>query len=345
MKKLGLLFVCALMWTTLTAQTVYQYVAVMNLNFATDSSGYPPDCTWVSMWDFTAAQGDIARYLDKDSIEIVWPAFYTNDAGTAVRDSTIALVKILAAGMTDSVGPQGMIHWVDANGFRTSEPLQFGPPHVVAHSFGSIAGAGGLGAYHDTIRVVDTSQAPDDTLTNFVFVIKDFSGTLKTPSGSNTGTTNAGSVVKLDNENLTFAAQGNWYFQEAGVDSVTLPAADTFITIKVYKFAVSVPSGSDSITLVVNLPSQEYSVKVTPLLQGQGQMDTAGTMVDPDPVYGKPDGNNIAQVIVLRSSACSPTMPYEILVYHKDDKDQLARVAEYITPSDTNSVVILFDDE
>lgn len=109
-----------------------------------------------------------------------------------------------------------------------------------AQGWGATGGAAGTGAFFDTVRVVDTSQVPDDTISNIVVLIDDFSRVRK--AQINTGSTGILGVASLDNENLTFAVQGTNFFQDGGVDSILMPAADTFITLQVYTIVTTAPT-------------------------------------------------------------------------------------------------------
>lgn len=196
----------------------------------------------------------------------------------------------------------------------------------------------GTGAYHDTIRVVDTSGT-DDTLTNVRVHVDDLSRTRK--ATVNTGSTGILGVAKLDNEGLTFAVQATNYFQDGGIDTITMPASDTFVTIQVYDFAANVPGNSDSCTLVFYMPSVEYRAIITPQLSGPGARTTTGFLIDPKPATADPNASTlIAQKSVLRSNESSDSsLTYTITVKRKYDGEVLFEIPDYVVPDSTSHVV------
>jgi len=200
------------------------------------------------------------------------------------------------------------------------------------------SGSGGAGAYICSVLVVDTSGT-DDTLTNVYVTVKDYSGTQK--GRLSTGSAGDEAVFGLDNEALTFTVSANWYFHESGWDSIAYPASDTNITVQVYDFAPTAPGSADSVTLVFNLPTTDWWVRITPLIQEEGQVDDSGNIIrDDPPVYAQPNASTlIAQARVLRSGSTTPTMPYEILVYHKDTKRQILKLPRYMAPDSTTHTV------
>jgi len=337
MKKIALLLLCL---TIPVYAGVVKYSGSSNLNFSTDSSGYPPRPAWVNINDNSLA--DTGRVLTPDSSELIWPYQYKDTLGTVQEDSTKCLIELLVANNDPTYNPSGYVNWVDQNGFVTSEPIQWGPSYAV-HLTDTIVGlvvvvvGSGSGAYQDTIRVVDTSAVVDDTLTNVRVVVADYSRTRKadlTIDGSGVG------IANLDNEALTFRVNANWYFQEAGVDSIVAPAKDTAFTLYVYNLSVLAPGSSDSTTLVLYLPNQSYRVRVTPLLQEEGHADTSGLLISNEPVYGSPAAVTFAaEVTVLRSTSATPPLPYEIVVYHKDTQAQLVKLTRYFTDDTAVSVV------
>jgi len=200
------------------------------------------------------------------------------------------------------------------------------------------AGASGSGASVCTVRVVDTSAVPDDTLTNVDIQIFDFGRTRK--AWPNTGASGLLALANLDNENLTFAPQETGYFQEAGSDSVLFPATDSNITVQVYSFSPTAPGSSDSTTLVFNLPSTDYAVRVVPQLQEEGSVDDSGNLIKNDPVFGTPASDTkIAQVTVLRSSSATPQLPYIIQIFSIHDGETLLDIEDYIAPDSTTHTV------
>lgn len=109
-------------------------------------------------------------------------------------------------------------------------------------------------------------------------------------------------------------------------------------SVYVYDFIPTVPTGDDSITLVFNVPNQDWRLKVIPLLQQEGHKDTAGVLIDDAPQYAQADGDGIIQWVVLRSTAADPPLPYQLVIYHKDDSRQLLDL-RYITPDQSTVTV------
>jgi hypothetical protein len=286
-------------------------------SFQTFSSdyGYMPS---VAAWIYWNTRRGITR----EDIDITPIIYALNQVDTVLRGVTASFDSADATFLADTVD------------------TRLSAAHSLTSADWSATGAGasGSGAYLCTLLVIDTSQAPDDTLANFNVQVLDYSRTPK--AWPNTGADNLKAVVELNNENLTFLAQGNWYFQEAGSDSVAFPAKDTNLTILVYKFAALTPGTVDSTILVFNLPGVDWRVSIKPLLSGQGHLDSANRFILNETLYGKPNAVTfVAQVAVLRSTAADPAVKYELKVYHKDDKRELLNLDNYITPDAVSTVV------
>src|SRR3990172_2821296 len=91
------------------------------------------------------------------------------------------------------------------------------------------AGVSGSGPWNDTVRVVDTSAAPDDTIKNQEIAVHNLPRTVRYQA--NTGTNGLKAIFKLDAQAWTFSVASQTYVQDGGIDTITAPAKDTAFTL------------------------------------------------------------------------------------------------------------------
>lgn len=209
-------------------------------------------------------------------------------------------------------------------------------------------GGAGSGLYTCTLRVIDTSQAPDDTLTDVTVLVKDFSNTVK--AGLSTGSNGLKAVFNLNDENLTFGLSANWYFQQTGLDSIAFPAKDTNLTLLAYKFAPSLLAGGDSCTLIIYTDVDSARAKITMHAGKAGApedspvQDSSGVFLDrgeltPNPIA---DSNGVIQLVLVRTKATKQRAVYDIEVFNKSGVRIFSR-DNYVIPDSASHVMVVSD--
>lgn len=330
MKKSLLGIAWALLMITAVNGQVVKYSGLSNLNFSTDSSGFPPRPVWVNINDVS----DTGRVVTPDSVELEWPYYYVDTLGVVQHDSTKCIVELLVSKLDSTYNPSGFVWWRDKNGFITSEPIQFGPAYAVAFvdTVGTavvISGGAGSGAYQDTIRVVDTSAAPDDTMTNVRVVIDDYGRVRKadfTIDGSEKR------IANLDDEPLTFRVGANWYFQDGGVDTIVAPAKDTAFTLKVYQWIPMLLPGGDSCLVLVYTDNAYAQTEFIP--NTQKFQNTQGTFLNPKKQLSTADVNGIVQRALPVTDSTMQKTRWTVKVWGSDaTRPLIAEIPDYIVPA------------
>jgi hypothetical protein len=243
-----------------------------------------------------------------------------------IRDSVNASASVSEANMRTIASYSADSNWMSQMAARSGESGSWGEDALNWDATG--AGVSGSGAYHDTIRVVDTSQVPDDTLTNVDIKIDNFARVRR--SQVNTGSNGIKAVAKLDDEGLTFAVNATGIFQDGGVDSITPPAKDTAFTIQVFSYGFTPPPGGDS-TLAVIFTSVPRAVAIfTPV--SSNFADTAGKVLDPATVVEVADANGTIQATLPRTNATKQKTTWTIEIWNTGEPLKVMMTRIYTVP-------------
>lgn len=238
MKKILLAGLMLLLMASLAFSDAYQYTGLSVFNFATDSSGYPPDSVWMAGWTYVGAGPDTGKYFNKDSVQIRWPAHWRNSAGTTQVDSTSALVKLFVASLNDTIQPVAALFWRDNNGFVTKEPVLFGPPQIVHLVDTILAGGGGsstgTGPYAASVYVLN-GAVPIATAT-----------VRAQPNGGGPflqGETDANGLVVFSTlaDTLLLYAYATGYSQDVVPDTIRVPGVDATDTLQMDAVTTGAP--------------------------------------------------------------------------------------------------------
>lgn len=319
----------------------------VQISLGTDSSNYAIDSV-VFRGFYRRANNPRWNWLGKGAKCVINTQ---SDNSTNITDSLCWYVEVPIDSFLSYNADYGWLHqiaaWVywDARGIDRVEidvPIVVRSVYLVDSLQQDCGGAGGGGGNCGGTGLNQVRLYARDT-TNNVNVpgmeLQVYASDLVTLEGQ--AVTNATGYFDFSLNDGTYYVRANTgplYIMETANDTVVVSGA-TQDTVEIYAFSPMLPGTSDSITLVVYLPGPEWNAKVTPMPRAEGTRDTSGILIVPYPVYGKPDVNGIAQVKVLRSEACNPEMPYEIVVFRVSDKRQLLKIPEYTTPNSTSATV------
>lgn len=353
MKKLFLVLALVLVMGQSAAAThVYQWTGTSTYIVTVDSSVLPIDSVWAEIRTFVGAYADTAIYASPGVI-LKWPAYYKASDGTTLKDSTQAWVRVLASSVNDSVQPSVVVHWIDAQGYDTKEPVQFGPPTAVlwADTVGYVwyvdtvqtvvdtvksactGGGGGTGSgpNADTILVWDSVSSA--AVEGAQFIIHSVGGVPETEW----------LTTDVNGKRITYLAAGNWrvyvntpgYFQ-SGFEAIT-NAGDQLDTVYVYTPVLNPLPASDSCLMVVFTDVPYARGEFTP--NSQKFQNLQGTFLNSKTQARTAAANGIMQISLPKTDSTVQKTTWHIKVLGEGGRYVIADIPEYVVPTQSVDTV------
>jgi hypothetical protein len=326
MRKLILLAALMLLVLPVNAD-VYKYTGVAKVNFAADSSGYPP-----FMYATVFGLGnDTGTYLDASSAQFEWPAWRRDSGGTPLFDTSMVRIHLLVDSLVDTITPSGLVGINYANGFTGGAEIIFGTPHkldVVATT------CIGTGIVQESVLVYDS--VADAVIEGARFFVESTSGVDETDWI--TTDVNGRGVAMLAATDWDVHVNSPGYFQAGGKQTITVALDYEIDTVYAYSFLVDPPSAVTKCNVVLFTDEAYAPAMFTP--NSQKIQSVNGQFLSSAPIDTTADSNGTIVVTLPKSDSTRQKTTWHIEVWSRDpNRPKMLDIDEYFVPAQTQDTV------